>query len=92
MRVAYTRAEEMMYTSMRPAAVITIKSGFTSDGKITAWQFDAYHAGDRPFLGRRGSDTPVRLAAHQGHDVHLRQPARDRLLPLARRGGQPLRA
>ena len=57
-RVAYTRAEEMMYTSMRPAAVITIKSGFSSDGKITAWQFDAYHAGDRPFLGRRGSDTP----------------------------------
>ncbi len=57
-RVAYTRAEEMMYTSMRPAAVITIKSGFTADGKITAWQFDAYHAGDRPFLGRRGSDTP----------------------------------
>jgi isoquinoline 1-oxidoreductase len=57
-RVAYTRAEDMMYATMRPAALITIKSGFTSDGRVVAWQYDGYHAGDRPFLGRRGSDTP----------------------------------
>jgi nicotinate dehydrogenase subunit B len=57
-RVAYTRAEDMMYATVRPAAVIVVKSGFTPDGKIVAWQFDAYHAGDRPFLGRRGSDSP----------------------------------
>jgi isoquinoline 1-oxidoreductase len=50
--------EDMTYASFRPAAVIAIKSGFTSDGKIVAWQFDGYHAGDRPFLGRRGSETP----------------------------------
>ena len=57
-RVAYTRAEDMTYATMRPAAVIVIKSAFTSDGKIVAWQCDAYHAGERPFLGRRGSETP----------------------------------
>lgn len=57
-RVAYTRAEDMMYATVRPAALITIKSGFRSDGAIVSWQCDAYHAGDRPFLGRRGSETP----------------------------------
>ncbi len=57
-RVAYTRQEEMTYATFRPAALITVKSGFKSDGTIVAWQFDGYHAGERPFLGRRGSDTP----------------------------------
>jgi isoquinoline 1-oxidoreductase len=57
-RVAFTRAEDMMYATMRPAALITVKSGFKSDGTVVAWQFDGYHAGERPFLGRRGSDTP----------------------------------
>lgn len=57
-RVAYTRAEDMMYATVRPAALMTIKSGFRSDGTIVSWQCDAYHAGDRPFLGRRGSETP----------------------------------
>ncbi|MBF6599502.1 MAG: xanthine dehydrogenase family protein molybdopterin-binding subunit [Dehalococcoidia bacterium] len=57
-RVAYTRAEDMAYATFRPAALITIKSGFMSDGKLVAWRFEGYHAGDRPFLGRRGSETP----------------------------------
>src|SRR4029079_6216838 len=57
-RVAYTRAEDMIYATMRPAAVIRIKSGFTSDGRLTAYECHAYHAGDRPFLGRRRSARP----------------------------------
>ena len=57
-RVAYSRAEEMQLATHRPAALIEIKSGFTSDGRIVAWQYKGYHAGDRPFLGRRGSETP----------------------------------
>jgi isoquinoline 1-oxidoreductase len=57
-RVAYSRADDMTYATMRPAALIRIKSGFTSDGKIVAWECHAFHAGDRPFLGRRGSDSP----------------------------------
>lgn len=57
-RVAYTRAEEMQYATFRPAALIHIKSGFTNAGTIIAWECKAYHAGDRPFIGRRGSQTP----------------------------------
>jgi len=57
-RVAFTRAEDMIHATMRPAALITIRSGFRPDGTIVAWQYDGYHAGDRPFLGRRGSETP----------------------------------
>jgi isoquinoline 1-oxidoreductase len=57
-RVAYTRAEDMTYATVRPAAVIRVKSGFTSDGRIVAWEWHGYHAGDRPFLGRRGSESP----------------------------------
>ncbi len=57
-RVAYTRAEDMVYATFRPAALIRIKSGVTADGRIVAWESEGYHAGDRPFLGRRGSDSP----------------------------------
>jgi isoquinoline 1-oxidoreductase len=61
-RVAYTRAEDMVLGTVRPAALIRIQSGFTSDGRIVAWECHAYHAGDRPFLGRRGSDSPYDTA------------------------------
>ena len=57
-RVAYSRIEETTWASFRPAALIEVKSGFRSDGTIVAWQVNGYHAGDRPFLGRRGSETP----------------------------------
>ncbi len=68
-RVAFSRQDEMTYATFRPAALIVVKSGFRSDGTIVAWQFDGYHAGDRPFLGRRGSETPydtpnVRVTTH----------------------------
>ena len=56
-QVAYTRGEEMTWATFRPAALIEIKSGFTADGAIVAWQYKAYHAG-APYIGRRGSDTP----------------------------------
>ena len=57
-RVAYTRVDETVWSNFRPAAVIQIKSGFTSDGRLTAWQADAYHSGERVMIGRRGSETP----------------------------------
>jgi len=58
-RVAYTRQEEMQWGTVRPAALIEVRSGFRSDGTLTAWEFNAYHAtNERPFIGRRGSDTP----------------------------------
>lgn len=57
-RVAYTRADEMMWSNFRPAAIVRIKSGFTEDGRITAWESDAYHSGERVMIGRRGTETP----------------------------------
>jgi isoquinoline 1-oxidoreductase len=57
-RVAYTRAEEQTWATFRPAALIKIRSGFRNDGTLTAWQYDAYHAGERAMIGRRGSDSP----------------------------------
>ena len=61
-RVAYTRAEEMVFATFRPAALIEVKSGFLDDGTLVAWEFTAYHAGERPFIGQRGSQTPYHLS------------------------------
>ena len=57
-RVAYTRDEETTWSTFRPAALIEVKSGFTSDGRIVAWDFRATHSGERAMIGRRGSPTP----------------------------------
>ncbi len=71
-RVAYTRAEEMTWSTFRPAALITIRSGFDSHGRITAWDCHAVHTTtDRPMIGQRGSETPyavkdVRVAVSSG--------------------------
>jgi isoquinoline 1-oxidoreductase len=32
-----------------------------ADGRIVAWRFTAYHAGPRPNIGRRGSETPYAI-------------------------------
>jgi isoquinoline 1-oxidoreductase len=58
-RVAYTRAEEMEWATFRPAALITIRSGFDDSGKLLAWDFHAIHTTtDRPMIGQRGADSP----------------------------------
>jgi len=57
-RVAHSRAEEFMWGTVRPAALIEIRSGFRSDGRIVAWEATAYHTGDRANRGQRGADTP----------------------------------
>lgn len=63
-KVAYSRAEEMTWSTFRPAALIEVRSGFKSDGAIVAWEFKAYHAGPGDaaqigrLRGRRGSETP----------------------------------
>ncbi|MDA1258974.1 MAG: molybdopterin-dependent oxidoreductase, partial [Chloroflexi bacterium] len=57
-RVAYDRAEEFAWSTVRPAALIEIKSGVSADGKIVAWDCTAFHAGENAFRGQRGADTP----------------------------------
>ncbi|HWS48360.1 MAG TPA: molybdopterin cofactor-binding domain-containing protein [Acidimicrobiia bacterium] len=44
-RVHWTRAEEFTWAYFRPAAVIDIQGGATSDGGITAWEFVDINAG-----------------------------------------------
>jgi isoquinoline 1-oxidoreductase len=64
-RVGWTRAEEMEWATFRPAALITIRSGFNSDGTLVAWDFHAIHTTtDRPMIGQRGSECPYE-AAHR---------------------------
>jgi isoquinoline 1-oxidoreductase len=57
-RVAYSRNEETIFSSFRPAALMQVKAGVTLDGSITAWSFKAIHAGERFLIGRRGATTP----------------------------------
>ena len=46
-QVAYTRKEEFFYDAFRPAAVVKIKSGVTSAGKLGYWDYHVYFAGER---------------------------------------------
>lgn len=58
-RVAWTRAEETTWATFRPAALITIRSGFDDNGNIVAWDYHAIHTTtDRPMIGQRGSESP----------------------------------
>lgn len=62
-RVAYSRSEEMTWSTFRPAALITIRSGFDGSGRITAWDYHATHTTtNRPMIGQRGSETPYDVA------------------------------
>ena len=57
-RVAYSRQEDTVTGTFRPAALIEVRSAFRSDGRITAWEFNAYHAGPFSNIARRGSEIP----------------------------------
>ena len=57
-RVAYSRAEDATEGTFRPAALIEISSGFRRDGTITAWRFEATHAGPLGHIAQREAKTP----------------------------------
>jgi isoquinoline 1-oxidoreductase len=44
-KLIWTREEEFTWAYFRPAGVIDIRSGVSSDGKITAWDFHNYNSG-----------------------------------------------
>jgi nicotinate dehydrogenase subunit B len=46
-QVVWSRAEEFFLDAFRPAAVIKIRSGLTSAGRISFWDFAVTGAGDR---------------------------------------------
>jgi isoquinoline 1-oxidoreductase len=46
-QVAWNRAEEFFFDTFRPAAIVKIKSGIDSAGKMTLWDYNVYYAGMR---------------------------------------------
>lgn len=46
-QVVRDRGEEFFYDTFRPAAVVKVRAGLTSAGKIAFWEFNVYAAGDR---------------------------------------------
>jgi isoquinoline 1-oxidoreductase len=44
-KLVWTREEEFTWAYFRPAGVITVASGVTKDGKLTAWDFHNYNSG-----------------------------------------------
>jgi nicotinate dehydrogenase subunit B len=46
-QVAWSREDEFFEDSFRPAAVVKIKSGITSQGKMSLWDYHVYFAGER---------------------------------------------
>jgi nicotinate dehydrogenase subunit B len=55
-KLIWSREEEFTWGYFRPAGVIEIRSGVSSDGLITAWEFHNYNSG--PF----GIETPYDIA------------------------------
>jgi isoquinoline 1-oxidoreductase len=46
-QVVWSRAEEFFFDTFRPAAVVKIRSGLSSAGKIALWDYQVYGAGER---------------------------------------------
>ncbi len=64
-QVVWERADEFFHDTFRPAAVVKIRSGLTSEGKIAYWDFDVYCAGDRE--AKQFYDVPhQRTVSHGG--------------------------
>jgi nicotinate dehydrogenase subunit B len=46
-QVMWSREEEFFYDTFRPAAVVTIRSGITDQGRMILWDYHVYFAGER---------------------------------------------
>lgn len=46
-QVAWSRSDEFFHDSFRPAAVVTVRSGATEEGRLAYWDYGVYFAGDR---------------------------------------------
>ncbi|MBS1812274.1 MAG: xanthine dehydrogenase family protein molybdopterin-binding subunit [Acidobacteria bacterium] len=70
-KLVWTREEEFTWAYFRPAGVIDIKSGVSSDGKITAWAFHNYNSGSAGI--RPVYDIPNQAIEFHSTDSPLRQ-------------------
>jgi isoquinoline 1-oxidoreductase len=51
-KIVWTREEEFTRAYFRPAGVIEVRAGMTSDGKLTAWDFHNYNSGQSAVRGQ----------------------------------------
>jgi nicotinate dehydrogenase subunit B len=64
-QVSLSRSEEFFYDYYRPAAVVRIKSGLDSTGKICLWDYHVYYAGSRS--AEQFYDVPNNLMSTYGN-------------------------
>lgn len=75
-KLIWTREEEFTWAYFRPAGVIDIKAGATSEGKISAWEFHNYNSGPAgigtPYeipnqhIQFHPADSPLRQGSYRG--------------------------
>jgi nicotinate dehydrogenase subunit B len=63
-QVSYNRDEEFLFDTFRPAAVVKIKSGIDSAGKMCLWDYHVYYAGTRS--AEQFYDVPNNLMSSYG--------------------------
>ena len=68
-QLAWTREEEFMYDKFRPAAVMQIKAGVNKAGKIIAWKYNIYCAGNRGVNDFYGIPN-LRVALYDKKGIH----------------------
>ena len=69
-KLVWTREEEFDWGYLRPAGVIEINSGVSSDGKLVAWEFHNYNSGPS------GIATPYEVANRKVEFHNARSPLR----------------
>lgn len=68
-QVAYNRREEFFYDHFRPAAIVKIKSGVDSAGKMCLWDYHVYYAGNRS--AEQFYDVPNNLQSSHGNVMFM---------------------
>jgi isoquinoline 1-oxidoreductase len=72
-QVVYDRAEEFFYDYVRPAALIKLRTGLTSDGKISSWDCKLIAGGEResiPFYAFANQRTTI-ANNEEGNGMHF---------------------
>ena len=83
-KVVWTREEEFTHAFFRPAGVIEVTSGVSSDGKLTSWEFTNYNSGNA------GIQQPLHFQSNLPRPLHPLSAGPD-LLSRPGRHRQPLR-
>ena len=75
-KLVWTREEEFTFAYFRPAGVIEIRSGVTTEGLVGAWEFHNYNSGssgiDTPYdianrkIQFHPTDSPLRQGSYRG--------------------------